>query len=76
VAPDIEVQEMEIADITRVPFQKAFDYATRYRAEHASIVPARQSADRCRLPEVRGFLQGKTSATALIEKAPPTLALR
>ncbi|SHK26251.1 S41 family peptidase [Hymenobacter psychrotolerans] len=44
VAPDVEVQEREIADITRVLIQKSylFDYATRYRSEHASIAPARQ----------------------------------
>ncbi|MBC6697128.1 S41 family peptidase [Hymenobacter puniceus] len=44
VAPDVEVQDREIADITRVLLQKSylFDYATRYRAEHASIAPARQ----------------------------------
>ena len=43
VAPDIEVQDREIADITRILLQKSylFDYATRYRAEHATIVPAR-----------------------------------
>ena len=39
VAPDIEVQDREIADITRVLLQKSylFDYATRYRAEHPTI---------------------------------------
>ncbi|AII52484.1 MULTISPECIES: S41 family peptidase [Hymenobacter] len=44
VAPDVEVQDREIADITRVLLQKSylFDYATRYRAEHATIAPARQ----------------------------------
>lgn len=44
VAPDVEVQDREIADITRVLLRKSylFDYATRYRAEHATIVPARQ----------------------------------
>ncbi|WP_046246182.1 S41 family peptidase [Hymenobacter terrenus] len=44
VAPDIEVQDREIADITRILLQKSylFDYATRYRAEHPSIAPARQ----------------------------------
>jgi carboxyl-terminal processing protease len=43
VAPDIEVQDREIADITRILLQKSylFDYATRYRAEHASIPAAR-----------------------------------
>jgi carboxyl-terminal processing protease len=43
VAPDIEVQDREIADITRILLQKSylFDYATRYRAEHPTIVPAR-----------------------------------
>ncbi|MDO7854041.1 S41 family peptidase [Hymenobacter convexus] len=44
VAPDIEVQDREIADITRILLQKnyLFDYATRYRAEHPTISPARQ----------------------------------
>jgi carboxyl-terminal processing protease len=44
VAPDVEVNDREIADITRILLQKSylFDYATRYRAEHATIVPARQ----------------------------------
>ncbi|MDF7814675.1 S41 family peptidase [Hymenobacter sp. YC55] len=44
VAPDVEVQDREIADITRVLLQKSylFDYATRYRAEHSTIAPARQ----------------------------------
>ena len=43
VAPDIEVHEREIADITRILLQKSylFDYATRYRAEHATITTAR-----------------------------------
>lgn len=43
VAPDIDVQDREIADITRLLIQKSylFDYATRYRAEHPSIAPAR-----------------------------------
>ena len=43
VAPDVDVQDREIADITRVLLQKSyvFDFATRYRAEHASIAPAR-----------------------------------
>ena len=44
VAPDVEVVDREIADITRVLLQKSylFDYATRYRSEHATIAPARQ----------------------------------
>ncbi|MBU6119249.1 S41 family peptidase [Hymenobacter siberiensis] len=44
VAPDVEVNDREIADITRILLQKSylFDYATRYRVEHATIVPARQ----------------------------------
>ena len=44
VAPDIEVNDREIADVTRILLQKSylFDYATRYRAEHPAIVPARQ----------------------------------
>ena len=43
VAPDVEVNDREIADITRILLQKSylFDYATRYRAEHASIPVAR-----------------------------------
>ena len=44
VAPDVEVNDREIADVTRILLQKSylFDYATRYRAEHPVIVPARQ----------------------------------
>ncbi|MBT9394622.1 S41 family peptidase [Hymenobacter sp. NST-14] len=44
VAPDVEVVDREIADITRVLLQKSylFDYATRYRAQHPSIASARQ----------------------------------
>ncbi|WP_375416400.1 S41 family peptidase [uncultured Hymenobacter sp.] len=44
VAPDVDVPDREIADITRVLLQKSylFDFATRYRAEHASIAPARE----------------------------------
>ena len=44
VAPDVEVNDREIADITRILLQKSylFDYATRYRSEHPTIVPARQ----------------------------------
>jgi len=44
VAPDVEVEDKPIAEISRVIIQKGylFDYATRYRAEHATIVPARQ----------------------------------
>ncbi|OUJ71673.1 peptidase S41 [Hymenobacter crusticola] len=44
VAPDVAVQEREIADITRVLLQKnyIFDYATRYRSEHTTILSARE----------------------------------
>ncbi|OON65298.1 S41 family peptidase [Hymenobacter sp. CRA2] len=44
VAPDVEVKDPEVAAITRVLLQKnyLFDYATRYRAEHQSIPPARE----------------------------------
>lgn len=44
VAPDVDVPAREIADITRLLIQKSylFDYATRYRAEHATIAPARE----------------------------------
>jgi len=43
VAPDVAVHEREIADITRILLQKnyIFDYATRYRSEHATIPSAR-----------------------------------
>ena len=43
VAPDVEVNDREIADITRILLQKSylFDYATRYRAEHPAIPAAR-----------------------------------
>ncbi|WP_051718727.1 S41 family peptidase [Hymenobacter sp. IS2118] len=80
VAPDIEVQEREIADITRVLLQKSylFDYATRYRAEHASIVPARQfkltDAD---YQKFVGFLQGKNiSYSTDAEKALADLGVK
>ena len=62
VAPDIEVQEREIADITRVLLQKSylFDYATRFRAEHASIPAARQfKLTDTDYQKFVGFLQGK-----------------
>ena len=44
VAPDVEVQDREIADITRVLLQRSllFDYATRYRSEHPTIASARE----------------------------------
>ena len=44
VAPDVEVADREIADITRLLLQKSylFDYATRYRAEHTTIPAARE----------------------------------
>ena len=43
VAPDVEVQDREIADITRILLQKSylFDYATRFRAEHTTIASPR-----------------------------------
>jgi len=43
VAPDVAVADKEIADISRVLIQKSylFDFATRYRAEHATIASAR-----------------------------------
>ena len=62
VAPDIDIQDREIADITRVLIQKnyLFDYATRYRSEHATIAPAREfhltDAD---YQKFVTFLQGK-----------------
>ena len=44
VAPDVEVADREIADVTRVLLQKSylFDYATRFRSEHTTIAPARE----------------------------------
>ncbi len=65
VAPDVDIQDREIADITRVLIQKSylFDYATRYRAEHATIVPAREfklsDAD---YQKFVTYLQGKSMA--------------
>ncbi len=65
VAPDVDIQDREIADITRVLIQKSylFDYATRYRAEHATIVPAREfklsDAD---YQKFVAYLQGKSMA--------------
>ncbi|UOQ97502.1 S41 family peptidase [Hymenobacter sp. 5317J-9] len=62
VAPDIEVQDREIADITRILLQKSylFDYATRYRAEHASIPAARAfKLTDAEYQKFVAFLQGK-----------------
>ncbi|HLK98612.1 MAG TPA: S41 family peptidase, partial [Hymenobacter sp.] len=62
VAPDVEVQDREIADITRVLLQKSylFDYATRYRAEHATIAPARQfKITDAEYQKFTDFLRGK-----------------
>ncbi|NML66746.1 S41 family peptidase [Hymenobacter sp. RP-2-7] len=62
VAPDIDIQDRGIADITRVLIQKSylFDFATRYRSEHATIAPAREfhltEAD---YQKFVAFLQGK-----------------
>jgi carboxyl-terminal processing protease len=57
VAPDVEVKERSIADITRVLLQKnyLFDYATRYRAAHATIPPAREF--HLSEPEYQKFIQ-------------------
>ncbi|GAA4000717.1 S41 family peptidase [Hymenobacter fastidiosus] len=43
VAPDVEVADKGIADISRVLIQKSylFDFATRYRAEHPTVASAR-----------------------------------
>ena len=62
VAPDVEVADREISDITRVLLQKSylFDYATRFRSEHATIAPAREF--KISEPEYQKFvvyLQGK-----------------
>ncbi|MBF9221743.1 S41 family peptidase [Hymenobacter ruricola] len=62
VAPDIEVQDREIADITRILLQKSylFDYATRYRAEHATIAPSRQfKLTDAEYQKFVAYLQGK-----------------
>ncbi len=62
VAPDVEVADREIADITRVLLQKSylFDYATRFRSEHNTIASAREF--KLSEPEYQKFvayLQGK-----------------
>lgn len=65
VAPDVDVQDREIADITRVLIQKSylFDYATRYRAEHATIVPAREfKLSDTDYQKFVTYLQGKSMA--------------
>lgn len=43
IAPDVPVADPEIADITRTLMNKGylFDFATRYRAEHSTIVTAK-----------------------------------
>jgi len=63
VAPDVEVQDREIADITRVLIQKGylFDYATRFRAEHPTIAPAREfHLTETDYQKFVSYLQGKT----------------
>jgi carboxyl-terminal processing protease len=63
VAPDVEVNDREIADITRILLQKSylFDYATRYRAEHATIAPARQfHLSEMDYQKFVSYLQGKS----------------
>ncbi|TDN37746.1 S41 family peptidase [Hymenobacter sp. UV11] len=65
VAPDVDVQDREIADITRVLIQKSylFDYATRYRSEHATIVPAREfKLSDTDYQKFVAYLQGKSMA--------------
>jgi carboxyl-terminal processing protease len=62
VAPDVDVPDHEIADITRVLLQKSylFDFATRYRSEHASIVPAREfKLSEADYQKFIAYLQGK-----------------
>ncbi len=62
VAPDVEVMDREIADITRVLLQKSylFDYATRYRAEHPTIAPAKQfKLSDTDYQKFQDFLKGK-----------------
>ncbi len=65
VAPDVDIQDREIADITRVLIQKSylFDYATRYRAEHATIAPARDfKLSDTDYQKFVTYLQGKSMA--------------
>jgi carboxyl-terminal processing protease len=62
VAPDVEVAEREIADITRVLLQKSylFDYATRFRAEHPSIPAAKEfKLSEAEYQKFVTYLQGK-----------------
>lgn len=44
IAPDVPVVDPELADITRTLLTKyyIFDFATRYRAEHPTIAPAKE----------------------------------
>lgn len=44
VAPDVEVKEKEFADISKTISNKGylFEYANKYRAEHATIAPAKE----------------------------------
>ncbi|WP_303312325.1 S41 family peptidase [Hymenobacter sp. BT730] len=73
VAPDIEVAEQDIAEITRLLLQKnyLFDFATRYRAEHASIPPARDfKLSDAEYQKFIQFLQGKdVSYSTEVEKS-------
>ncbi|MFD1470568.1 S41 family peptidase [Hymenobacter caeli] len=62
VAPDVEVADREIADITRVLLQKSylFDYATRFRSEHATIAPPREfKLSEADYQKFVAYLQGK-----------------
>ncbi|ALD21800.1 S41 family peptidase [Hymenobacter sp. DG25A] len=73
VAPDVEVQEQDVAEITRLLLQKnyVFDYATRYRAEHTSIPPARDfKLSDAEYQKFIQFLQGKDiSYSTEVEKS-------
>lgn len=73
VAPDVEVQEQDVAEITRLLLQKnyVFDYATRYRAEHTSIPPARDfKLSDAEYQKFIQFLQGKdVSYSTEVEKS-------
>lgn len=44
IAPDVPVADPDLADITRTLLTKyyIFDFATRYRAEHPTIAPAKE----------------------------------
>lgn len=62
VSPDVEVQDPAISDIAKTLLNKnyLFDYATKYRAEHPTIAPAKQfSLTDAEYKDFMAFIDGK-----------------